>query len=182
MTCNRNEEVSNLFHEPFLLCCNILQTLSSTPKVVRVQRNLLREGICFSSEDMDKWTVAHVMEDRTHPTTKQKILRLKYADEDEEDVLQGAVDRPERRTQTNPKLQSVAKKRTNMLTLKLVTIQRTTLLYHMYDNITQATTLMMEIHHQTMTSLKHRKHRGSVKNMQFKEHKGRNKQGCRAHA
>ena len=64
------------------------------PKVVRMQRLLLQEEILDDNEDLETWILAHLIHEYINPMTKEKMLRLRYGNEEEEDVCQGGVHRP----------------------------------------------------------------------------------------
>jgi hypothetical protein len=70
---------------------------SKALEVVRVQRQVLQDGTVEGSVNDETWTSAHVIMDYVNLTTKSRTLKLRYVNGDEEDVCEGAVDRPERR-------------------------------------------------------------------------------------
>jgi hypothetical protein len=47
---------------------------------VRVQRLLRSDDVPNDSGDMETWTLAHVTSKHVNPETKEKLLRLRYAD------------------------------------------------------------------------------------------------------
>jgi hypothetical protein len=63
----------------------------TVPEVVRIQRSVLNDGFDDDPTDVDRWSMAHVLEECIHPTTKEQTLRLHYENGDEETVCEGAV-------------------------------------------------------------------------------------------
>jgi hypothetical protein len=62
------------------------------------------EGVAEASDAVDMWTSAHVLLDYINLVTKKRTLKPRYENGEEEDVYEGAVDRPARRrlVRSNP--------------------------------------------------------------------------------
>jgi hypothetical protein len=73
--------------------CPTAQGLPLIPKVVRVQRHLLADDPIGDVDDSETWTFAHIIREYIDPETHLKMLRLRYVDDNEEDVYEGAVHR-----------------------------------------------------------------------------------------
>jgi hypothetical protein len=69
-----------------------------------VHRALLQEGREDNVEDLELWTLAHIIGDSIDKVTKEKVLRLRYDTGEEEDVVTGAV----HRTQQCPQPRNIA--------------------------------------------------------------------------
>jgi hypothetical protein len=76
---------------------------ATLPEVVRVQRLFLADDTGVDIEQLENWSLAHVLREYIDPGTKMKMLRLRYANDEEDDVCEGAVHRPLRVQPPKPK-------------------------------------------------------------------------------
>jgi hypothetical protein len=76
---------------------------ATLPKVVRVQRLLLADDTGVDIEQLENWSLAHVLREYIDPGTKMKMLCLRYANDEDDDVCEGAVHRPLRVRPPKPK-------------------------------------------------------------------------------
>jgi hypothetical protein len=51
---------------------------------------MLQEANEDNTSDIEKWFFAHVIQESVHPTSKERILRVRYKNGEEADVCEGA--------------------------------------------------------------------------------------------
>jgi hypothetical protein len=73
------------------LRCHGKQGEPRVPEVVRVQRLLLEDNPLPNSPDIETWNFAHILNEYVSPESNMKMLQLRFANDDKEDVMEGAV-------------------------------------------------------------------------------------------
>jgi hypothetical protein len=63
-------------------------------ELVRIQHNVLYDYILEDNDDIESWSLAHVLRKRTNSITKEKTLILRFEDGHETDIFEGVVFRP----------------------------------------------------------------------------------------
>jgi hypothetical protein len=77
--------------------------VAPVPEVVRVQRLLLGEDTSVDIDQLENWSLTHVVHEYIDPATQLKMLRLRYENDEGDDVCEGAVHRPLRIRPPRPK-------------------------------------------------------------------------------
>jgi hypothetical protein len=61
---------------------------------VRCQLRLLQDNIPDECNNLETWTVGHILSENIDPICKKKMLQIRYLMREEENICNGAVHRP----------------------------------------------------------------------------------------